>query len=289
MHLFAISWLHPSTKGHSSCRLLFSSPILSKFWWPVAFLSFGRGVRAPHSHQPHDASPSLTDFPKSCLHLYYMFSNALFGGIYYFLPRSLLSSLSQEVPDSYFMPQLNAEITDKHLSNIYCAVNVYQVSLRLQKTKKHHFTAKDLKSHQKSQGICTSKSTKSALHVLNESFPPHQMEKPAFQLLYPWATCPTWSPANQVPIAPGGIISKLQYKACKISYCSTYSMRISSLFICGNRAHIHLVNHFLLTWTTVVGSQLSSLFRPLPRPINILHMVSGMASKTINLTLLLYS
>lgn len=50
MHLFAISWLHPSTKGHSSCRLFFSSPTLSKFWWPVAFLPFGRGVRAPRSH-----------------------------------------------------------------------------------------------------------------------------------------------------------------------------------------------------------------------------------------------
>ena len=57
------------------------------------------------------------------------------------------------------------------------------------------------------------------------------MEKAVFQLLSPWATCPPWSPTNKVPTAPGGIIGKLQDASCQISYCSTYSIRISSLFI----------------------------------------------------------
>lgn len=48
MHLFAMAWLHPSTNDHSSWRLSSSSPTLPKSWWPLVFLPFRRGGRAPH-------------------------------------------------------------------------------------------------------------------------------------------------------------------------------------------------------------------------------------------------
>lgn len=48
MHLFAMAWILPSTNDHSSWRLSSSSPTLPKSWWPLVFLPFGRGGRAPH-------------------------------------------------------------------------------------------------------------------------------------------------------------------------------------------------------------------------------------------------